>query len=143
MFPSNTLSNHLTTHAIFVHGSSNQSGINHVTVVPDKNGITKSGRAETKKIGGNQVTIGVNGPDRANVYTITHEFWHVARPGDRHQGGLGVNGKTLSADVPGDPNIMKMLSKDGANEQTSREMIESKSNKNTCSPGVLAENGAR
>ncbi|KAF1003616.1 MAG: tRNA(Glu)-specific nuclease WapA [Luteibacter sp.] len=132
----------LTTNAIFVPGSSNQSGTNHVTVVPDTNGVTKSGRAETNKIGGNQVTVGVNGPDRANVYTISHEFGHVAGAGDQYQGGLGVNGKTLSADVPGDPNIMKMLSKDGANEQTLREMIESKSNKNTCSPGVHAANGA-
>jgi hypothetical protein len=76
------------------------------------------------------------------VETAAHEFGHIAGAGDQYKGGINVLGQKLPADVLGSPNIMKDLTGSGANDQTLREIIEAKTNTNSCATGVSAANGA-
>ncbi len=117
-------------------------GINTINVVQDTAGVTQSGRAETNKIGGNQITIGATGPNAATAATVSHELGgHGGGAGDQYKGGLGANNVTLPADIPGPANVMKDLSGQPANSQTLREIINAPTNVNTCEKGVSAANG--
>lgn len=117
-------------------------GVNTVNVVPDTAGVTKSGRSETSAIGGNKVTVGAGGTQAATKETVSHELGgHAGGAGDQYSGGLGANGKYLSADVPGPANVMKDLSGQAANAQSRGEIMNAKTNVNTCAKGVSAANG--
>lgn len=117
-------------------------GINTINVVQNTAGVTQSGRSETNAIGGNQITIGATGPDAATPEIVSHELGgHGGGAGDQYAGGLGANGVTLSADVPGPANVMKDLSGQPANSQTLGEVISAPTNVNTCAQGVTAANG--
>ena len=73
---------------------------------------------------------------------MSHELGgHAGGAGDQYSGGLGANGKTLSADVPGPANVMKDLSGQAANAQSRGEIINAKTNINTCAKGVSAASG--
>lgn len=115
--------------------------VNVVVVVPNTAGVTPSGRSDANKIGGNLVTVGAEGPQKANATTVTHEFGHVSGAGDQYKGGEGVNGQTLTKDVAGPDNIMKTLIGNPANAQTMHEVLGAKTNINTCAKGVKADNG--
>lgn len=117
-------------------------GVNTINVVQDTAGVTQSGRSETNKIGGNQITIGATGPNAATAATVSHELGgHGGGAGDQYKGGLGANNVTLPADIPGPANVMKDLSGQPANSQTLREIISARSNVNTCAQGVSAASG--
>ncbi len=125
-----------------VYQTTGGAHVNTVNVVPDTAGVTKSGRSETNAIGGNKVTVGAGGAQPATKETMSHELGgHGGGAGDQYSGGLGANGKTLSADVPGPANVMKDLSGQPANAQSRGEIINAKSNINTCAKGVSAGNG--
>lgn len=115
--------------------------VNVVVVVPNTAGVTPSGRSDTNKIGGNLVTVGAEGSQKANATTVTHEFGHVSGAGDQYKGGEGVNGQTLTKDVAGPDNIMKTLIGNPANKRTMGEVLKAKTNINTCAKGVHAGNG--
>jgi hypothetical protein len=116
--------------------------VNTVTVLKDTKGVTSSGRSETDKIGGSQVTIGATGTEAATAATVAHELGgHTGGAGDQYKGGVDASGKTLPADVPGPANIMKDLTGAGANQQTLKEIVTAPTNTNTCSKGVSAANG--
>ena len=110
--------------------------LNTVNVVPDTAGVTVSGRSETNAIGGDQVTVGAGGVNAASVATVSHEIGHTGGAGDQYAGGLGANGQTLSADVPGSANVMKDLSGQPANSQTLGEIVNAPTNTNACAQGV-------
>lgn len=131
----------VTTKVVYVSSAAGQSGVNTVNVVTDTNGVTKSGRSETNAVGGNSVTIGATGVDKATEETLSHEFGHVAGAGDQYLGGIDVSGNKLSADVPGPANLMKVLNQSSANDQTLKEIMEAKTNTNTCLKGVSAPTG--
>jgi hypothetical protein len=116
--------------------------VNTVTVVKDTQGVTASGRSETNKVGGDQITVGATGTERATATTMSHELGgHGGGAGDQYAGGVDANGNRLSTDVPGPANIMKDLSGAGANQQTLQEILKAPSNTNTCAKGVTAANG--
>jgi len=115
--------------------------LNTVNVVADTAGVTQSGRSETNRIGGDQVTVGAGGTDFANPRTMSHEFGHTGGAGDQYAGGVGANGQTLSADVPGAANVMHDLSGQPANAQSRGEIINAPTNTNACAQGVSAANG--
>jgi hypothetical protein len=118
--------------------NANGKPLNTITVVPDTNGVTQSGRAETNRVGGNSVTIGA-AQDTAT--TVSHELGHTAGAGDQYKGGVDVGGNRLPADVPGPNSIMKDLSGAPANSQTLGEMLRAPTNTNTCAKGVNAATG--
>ncbi|HEY4092658.1 MAG TPA: RHS repeat-associated core domain-containing protein [Luteibacter sp.] len=131
----------VTTHLEYTPSLSGQKGIANVNVVKDTNGVTKSGRSETDKIGGNNMTVGATGADAAVESTVAHEFGHIAGAGDQYKGGIDVSGNRLSADVPGGPNIMKVLGDNKANDQTLKEIVNSNTNTNSCAAGIHAASG--
>lgn len=131
----------ITAKAIEANGSNTTGHTNFLKVVPDTNGVTKSGRSETNRVGGDRVTIGATGSQRATPNTVAHEFGHVAGAGDQYKGGVDVNGNTLNQNAPSGSGIMKSLSNGPANQQTLNEIIHAPTNTNTCSPGVKAPNG--
>lgn len=118
--------------------NANGKALNTITVVPDTNGVTQSGRAETNKVGGNSVTIGA-AQDTAT--TVSHELGHTAGAGDQYKGGVDVGGNRLPADVPGPNNIMKDLSGAPANSQSLGEILKAPTNTNTCAKRVSAPTG--
>jgi RHS repeat-associated protein len=127
--------------AVEANGSNTTGHTNFLNVVPDTNGVTKSGRAETNSVGGDRVTIGATGSQRATPTTVSHEFGHVAGAGDQYKGGVDVNGNRLPQDAPGSSGIMNSLSDGPANQQTLNEIIRAPTNTNTCSFGVKAAGG--
>lgn len=107
-----------------------------VSVVPSTQGVTKSGREETNKIGGNNVTIGKStGPD-----VVSHELGHVSGAGDQYAGGVDAKGNTVTTPGPGN-NVMQDL-RGPANAQSLTEIIKAPTNTNTCASGVKAASGA-
>ncbi|PPT47052.1 wall-associated protein [Xanthomonas arboricola] len=117
-------------------------GVNVVNVVPDTANVTKSGRSETNTIGGKKVTVGAGGADAATTLTMSHELGgHAGGAGDQYAGGIDVNGSKLPADVAGPANVMKDLSGQPANSQSLGEIINAKTNVNSCDKGVSAANG--
>ena len=131
----------ITTKVEYVANAAGQPGVTTLNVVPDTATVTKSGRSETNRVGGDQVTLGAGGVDAASVVTAEHELGHVAGAGDQYKGGIDVNGGTLPADVAGSANVMKTLLSNQANDQSLREIIQSSSNKNSCAAGVHASSG--
>jgi hypothetical protein len=116
--------------------------VNTVTVVKDTQGVTASGRSETNKIGGDQITVGATGSQAATATTMSHELGgHGGGAGDQYAGGVDASGNRVSTDVAGPANIMKDLSGAGANQQTLREVINAPTNVNTCAKGIKAANG--
>lgn len=115
--------------------------VNVVVVVPTTQGVTPSGRSDTNQIGGNLVTVGATGSQKANATTVTHEFGHVSGAGDQYKGGVDVNGKPVTQNVAGPDNIMRTLTGNPANAQTMSEVLKAKTNINTCAKGVHADNG--
>nr|WP_252513597.1 RHS repeat-associated core domain-containing protein [Xanthomonas arboricola] len=116
-------------------------GVNVVNVVPDTAGVTKSGRSQINAIGSNKVTAGAGGADAATTLTISHELGHAGGAGDQYAGGVDANGNVLPADVAGSANVMKDLSGQPANSQSLGEIINAKTNVNSCDKGVSAANG--
>lgn len=131
----------LTTKVEYVANAAGQAGVTTVNVVPDTATVTKSGRSETNRVGGDQVTLGAGGTNAASTVTAEHELGHVAGAGDQYKGGIDVNGATLPADVAGSANVMKSLTSNQANDQSLREIIQSSANKNSCAAGVHASSG--
>lgn len=116
--------------------------LNTITVVPNTQGVTASGRSTTDSIGGSRITVGASGPEAATATTVSHELGgHAGGAGDQYKGGVDVNNNTLPADVPGAPNIMKDLTGADANEQTLREIVTAPTNTNTCVHDIHAANG--
>ena len=116
--------------------------VNTVNVVPDTAGVTPTGTAVTNKIGGDQVTAGASGQQRATPLTMSHELGgHAGGAGDQYARGKGANGQTLSADVPGPDNMMKNLTGQPANAQSRQEILQAPTNSNACARGVHAANG--
>lgn len=116
--------------------------VNEVNVVKDTAGVTASGRSETNKIGGNQITLGATGTDAASAATASHEVGgHAGGAGDQYKGGLGANGRTLPADTPGPSNVMKDLQGNPANQEALKEIITAPTNVNQCAKGITAGNG--
>ncbi|WP_407290129.1 RHS repeat domain-containing protein [Xanthomonas campestris] len=116
-------------------------GVNVVNVVPDTANVTKSGRSETNAIGGKKVTVGAGGADAATTLTMSHELGHAGGAGDQYAGGVDANGNKLPANVAGPANVMKDLSGQPANSQSLGEIINAKTNVNSCGKGVSAANG--
>ena len=127
---------HVTANAVQVDKPG--PGVNSVHVYKTTDGVTQSGRAETNRVGGNDVRVGNS--DDARV--LSHELGgHAAGAGDQYKGGVDVNGQRLTADVPGDANRMHDLQANGANAQSMREILSAKTNTNTCAKDVHAANG--
>jgi len=131
----------VTVVAQAVASNKNSPLVNQINVVKDTAGVTKSGRSETNKVGGNQITIGATGTQAASEITTSHEIGHAGGAGDQYKGGVGADGKTLPADVPGPSNVMKDLQGNPANQQTLKEIITAPTNVNQCAKGVTAGNG--
>lgn len=131
----------ISAHAVNVSGTKSSGVTTFVKVVPDTRGITRTGRAETNKVGGNYVTIASSGPYAATPDSIGHELGgHVSGAGDQYATGIDVNGNELQQDAPGASGVM-YDGRGGANNQSLREVLQSPSNTNTCAPGVKAANG--
>lgn len=124
-----------------VYQTTGGKGVNVVNVVPDTAGVTKSGRSQINAIGSNKVTAGAGGADAATTLTISHELGHAGGAGDQYAGGVDANGNVLPADVAGSANVMKDLSGQPANSQSLGEIINAKTNVNSCDKGVSAANG--
>jgi len=131
----------ITAQGVYVQNPGSQP-VNTVNVVADTAGVTASGRSEINAIGGDKITVGAGGKDAASARTMSHELGgHAGGAGDQYKGGVGANGKVLSADVPGPSNVMKDLQGNPSNEQTRREIINAPTNVNSCAKGVSAANG--
>jgi RHS repeat-associated protein len=132
----------ITAQAIEANGSNTSGRTNFINVVPDTQGITRSGRSETNHVGGDRITIGATGAQRATPNTVAHELGgHAGGAGDQYATGVDAKGNTLEQDAPGASGIMKALNDGPANQQTLNEIINAPTNTNTCSPGVQAANG--
>jgi hypothetical protein len=57
-----------------------------------------SKRSHIDKIGGRKIEIASNA---AGSGTVGHEIGHGLKAGDQYKDGVGADGKTLKADVPG------------------------------------------
>jgi len=115
---------------------------NFIKVVPDTQGVTGTGRAETNQVGGDHVTVAAAGPNRIGASGVSHELGgHAGGAGDQYVGGTAANGSTVTIEPEGASGVMKALDAGPANEQSLREILQSPSNINTCAPGVEAGNG--
>jgi RHS repeat-associated protein len=132
----------VTIRAQAIASNGNGPLVNNVNVVRDTAGVTTSGRSETNRIGGNQVTLGATGRDAASAATASHEVGgHGGGAGDQYAGGVAVGGNRLQSDVPGPSNVMKDLQGNPANQQTLKEIIQAPTNLNGCARGVHAATG--
>lgn len=105
-------------------------------VIPTTQGVTRSEREETNRIGGDVVTL--NPTSGANV--VSHEFGHVAGAGDQYVGGIGADGQPVTSPGPGNNEMQDYGGP--ANSQTLNEIINAPSNTNICPISVDAASGA-
>jgi len=118
----------ITARAVEVNGTAKT---NTLKIYPTTEGVTKSGRAATMGTGGDLIKLGAK--DLAGV--ASHELGHAAWAGDQYAGGLGADGKILSADVPGAPNTMRDAV-GGINNQTAGEIINAPANSSNSANGM-------
>ena len=131
----------VTAQAVEANGTNTTGRTNFLSVVPNTQGVTSSGRAETNAVGGDRVTISATGKYAATPSTVAHEFGHVSGAGDQYKGGVDVNGNVIKQDNPSQSGIMNSLNGGQANQQTMQEILRAPTNTNTCSPGTHAGNG--
>lgn len=127
--------------AVEANGTNTTGHTNFLSVVPDTQGVTQSGRAETNKIGGDRVTVAATGQYAATPSTVAHEFGHISGAGDQYKGGVDANGNVIKQDDSSQSGIMNSLNGGQANQQTMQEILRATTNTNTCSPGAHAGNG--
>ncbi|RDS79797.1 RHS repeat-associated core domain-containing protein [Dyella psychrodurans] len=127
--------------AIEANGTNSAGHTNFVSVVPNTQGVTQSGRAETNKIGGDRVTVSATGEYAVTPATVSHEFGHVSGAGDQYKGGVDVNGNVIKQADSSQSGIMNSLDGGQASQQTMQEILRAPTNTNTCSPGTHAGNG--
>lgn len=132
----------VTAQAVEATSSAAQGTSNFINVVPDTQGVTSSGRAETNAIGGDHVTVAASGKYGATPLVISHELGgHTGGAGDQYKNGTAANGSTITSEPAGASGIMNNLSGDPANEQALREILQAPGNINSCAPDVHAGNG--
>jgi RHS repeat-associated protein len=131
----------VTAQAVEANGTNTTGHTNFLSIVPDTQGVTASGRGETNKVGGDRVTVAATGKYAATPSTVAHEFGHVSGAGDQYKGGVDVNGNVIKQDDSSQSGIMNSLSGGQANQQTMQEILRAPTNTNTCSPGAHAGNG--
>lgn len=131
----------VTAQAIEANGKNTTGHTNFLSVVPDTQGVTQSGRAETNKVGGDRVTVAATGKYAATPSMVSHEFGHVSGAGDQYPGGVDANGNVIKQSDPSQSGIMNSLNGGHANQQTLQEILRAPTNTNTCSPGTHAGNG--
>ena len=131
----------VTAQAIEANGTNTTGHTNFLSVVPDTQGVTQSGRAETNKVGGDRVTVAATGKYTATPATVTHEFGHVSGAGDQYPGGVDAQGNVIKQGDSSQSGIMNSLNGGQANQKTMQEILQAPTNTNTCSPGAHAGNG--
>jgi RHS repeat-associated protein len=131
----------VTAQAVEANGTNTTGHTNFLSVVPDTQGVTQSGRGETNAIGGDRVTVAATGKYAATPSTIAHEFGHVSGAGDQYKGGVDASGNVIKQEDASQSGIMQSLNGGPANQQTMQEILRAPTNTNTCSPGTHAGNG--
>ncbi|MEZ2416362.1 RHS repeat-associated core domain-containing protein [Luteibacter sp. RCC_6_2] len=128
-------------HAIKSDGSGKFGSENTVKVVPDTQGVTFTGRAETSSIGGDVVTVGAGGRAPATPGTFGHELGgHAGGAEDLYKGGRALDGSVRTQTAPGASGIM-LDGQSPASEQSVRQILNAPTNTNVCAPDVHAATG--
>ncbi len=107
-----------------------------LTVVPTTAGVTQSGRPETNRMSGDNITIDI----ATSLDEIVHELGHPAGAGDQYVGG--VSSESFRVLIPGPGKNMMQDLLGPAFDQSMREIIGSPANTNRCAEGVSAASGA-
>jgi hypothetical protein len=97
-------------------------------------------RSHINSIGGREVQIA---PNAAGPATAGHEIGHGIGAGDQYKGGVGVDGKTLTQDVPGAANMMKTSGETQMNAQSLTEMKNAPTNTVVKCSGELSGSGCK